>query len=103
MFDRRWKFPESFDVGDVLMPIGEPVVVPAVTCTASGGEQLLIGLRARRYVAWSGGEPVDGFHIYIVDEGTLCPWKGNTMCLRRHTIRDAAVAALSASGGVSDV
>ena len=36
-------------------------------------------------------------------DDTLCPWKGNTMCLRRHTIRDAAVAALSASGGVSDV
>ena len=92
MVDRRWEFPESFDVGDFAPPIF--TLIPAVTCTASGEEQVLIGLRARHYTAWSEGQPVDGFHLYIAD-GQICPWKSNTMCIRRHTIRDAAAAALN--------
>lgn len=102
MFDRRWKFPESFDVGDVstvaLDSRDKPItrIMPAVTCTASGDEQLLIGLRARHYTAWSDGEPIDGFHLYIAD-GTLHAWTGDALDPRRIDIRRAAVASFSAS------
>jgi len=98
VFDRRWRFPESFDVGDVTVP--DAMRVPNVTVTASGVEQLLIGLRARHYTAWSEGKPADGFHLYIAG-GQIHAWTGDAMDPRHRAIREAAAAALRAFDGAA--
>ncbi len=74
-------FPASFAVGDV-------------TAIASGGEVVLLGLRARHYTAWSNGVPIDGFHLYIADN-LFHAWKADTLCPRRHAVRQAAAGTLN--------